>query len=275
MTGDEEARAEIARRNAIRAAEIAEPEFDWHAHAWSRVVRALRDGRNPTREDILSAAAADPSFSDDFGIYVGDLLRGKGKPTDPPRQEVKPTRGVKPRSWGIEGALEEYRRFLMGEAPEPGRLPSIDDLLDVVVASAGVPEHIRDYLQQLRDGQVKVTRGRRPRRNVQFTRDVILIETFQALLQELRRDPAWRALKPTIYDVFVEFERRRWGAKRAWGAMTTKRGSRRPWTSRMAEARYFEAKARLDARCAADGEGRSVSAGPNNAELGVGKVRTN
>ena len=97
-------------------------------------------------------------------LYVGDLLRGKVKPTDPPREEVKPTRGVKPQSWSVERALEEYFRFMTEEeAPKPGRLPSIDDLLGVVAANAGVPEPVRLYVQQLRDGKVKATRGRRPR----------------------------------------------------------------------------------------------------------------
>jgi hypothetical protein len=173
---------------------------------------------------------------------------------------VKPTRGVKPQSWSVERALEEYFRFRFmteEQAPKPRRLPSIDDLLGLVVANAGVPECVQLYVQQYRDRKVKATRGRRPRPYHQFTRDIVLIENFQALLQELRRDPEWR--KPDIYDAIGEFARRRWGAMEAWGAMTTKRDSRRPWTSRMAKARYFQAKGRLDAR---DGRGRTPGLPP-------------
>jgi hypothetical protein len=259
VTDDNERRARaiarIERRNVVRRLRgptPAEPEIDWHARVWRPIERALDAGRNPTPKDILSAAAADPSFSEAFWPYVTDLLRGKVKPTDPPREEVKPTRGVKPQSWSVERALEEYFRFMTEEeAPKPGRLPSIDDLLGVVAANAGVPERVQLYVQQLRDGKVKATRGRRPRSNLQFMRDVSLVQTFEELREEMMER---RRSKVPNKDVFDEFERRHWGGKRVWGEMTTKRDSRRPWGSEKAHSRYFEAMRRLAALRATDGE---------------------
>lgn len=271
MTDDNERRARaiarIARRNVVRrlrGATPAEPEIDWHARVWRRIERALDAGRNPTPKDILSAAAADPTFSNGFWLYVIDLPRGKAKQTHPPREELKPTRGVKPQSWSVERALEEYFRYRTEEGvPKPRRLPSIDDLLGVVAANASVPEAVRDYVQRLISGKVKLSRGPRSAWDMnhsswQSTRDVVLVATFDDLLKELKEDPERRGQTITMGDVFIEFQERRWGAKKAWKQMATKRDGGRPWEGNTPEVRYSEAKARLDAQRAVDAKGHPV-----------------
>jgi hypothetical protein len=269
VTDDNERRARaiarIERRNVVRrlrGATPAEPEIDWHARVWRPIERALDAGRNPTPKDILSAAAADPSFSDAFWLYVTDLPRGKAKQTHPPREELKPTRGVKPQSWSVERALEEYYRFMTEEeAPKPRRLPSIDDLLGVVAANAGVPEAVRDHIQRFRDGKAKLSRGPRPSWRMnhsswQFTRDVVLVATFDDVLKELKEDPERRGQTITMHDVFVQFVDEGWGAEKAWGLMAAEHerlGG--PWKGGTPDVRYSEAKARLDALRAVDEEG--------------------
>jgi hypothetical protein len=177
VTDDEEARARfvamIARRNAIRAKEIAEPEIDWHALAWGRIVRAREAGRNPSLADLLSAISADTT----------------------------------------------------------------------------IPESVQDYARRLRNGEAKPTRGAKPRWNLnhrasQRQCDLILVEVFETLRQELLHDPERRGQEITIHDAFVEFAHRGWGGKEAWLGMAVD-GDNKAWGEDTARARYFEAKGRL------------------------------
>jgi hypothetical protein len=131
-----------------------------------------------------------------------------------------------------------------------GRNPSKDDLLAAIVADMTIPEPVRIYAQRLQVGEVSATRGAKPEWNLnhsawQRQRDIILIEVFETLRSDLLGDPEWAGLEITSEDVFLEFERREWGAAQAWLGMAGPETGR--WDSATAHARYFEAKGRLEA----------------------------
>jgi hypothetical protein len=132
-------------------------------------------------------------------------------------------------------------------ALQAGRGPTIADLLDAIAADPTIPEVVQVYAQLLRSGEVKPTSGPRPRWGLnhdalQFTRDVILIEAFEAL----RRDMERRGKEVSDAAVFAEFARLRRGGKEAWGMMAAE-GEDKRWGSETARSRYFEAKGRIDA----------------------------
>ena len=95
----------IQRRALIRNFETPQPEIDQHALAWSRISRALLDGRNPSVADLLAAIAADTSIPENVQIYAQWLRSG----------EVKPTAGPKPK-WNLNhDAWQRVRDVILVE----------------------------------------------------------------------------------------------------------------------------------------------------------------